>query len=78
MTPHSRTAQALAYARKAARDGELLPAAHATGPYGERFWGRVTLGTPGRTKAECLDAFLATTLAAACPPRPAASGVQPA
>ncbi len=78
MTPHSRTAQALAYARKAARDGELLPAPHAAGPYGERFWNRVTLGTPGRTKAECLDAFLATTLAAACASRHPASGAQPA
>ena len=76
--PDGPPSQHLAYARKAARDGELLPADHAAGPHGDRFWGRVTLGTPGRTQAECLDAFLAASPLAASTSRSSASRGRPA
>ena len=52
-------AQALRYARHRASRGALLPAADADGRYGTAFWDGVAARVPGRTPAECLDAFLA-------------------
>ena len=69
--------QYLLEARKSARDGSLLPPAHSAGPHGDRFWSRVVLGTPGRTQAECLDAFLAASPLAASTSRSSASGNRP-
>jgi hypothetical protein len=51
--------QSLQRARTSAAPGKLLSSAAADGLYGDRFWAQVASGVPGRTAAECLDAYLA-------------------
>ena len=51
--------QALERARNHAKPGQLLGSDVQVGPYGDRFWTRVALATPGRTVTECLDAYIA-------------------
>ncbi len=65
MTQHLNRAQVLQYARTAAPEGRLLPSALADGRYGGRFWAHVANGVPGRTAADCLDAYAASPLAPA-------------
>ena len=51
-------AQTLRFARARASHGAFLPAADTNGRYGARFWDGVAARVPGRTPAECIDAFL--------------------
>jgi hypothetical protein len=57
--------QVLQRARAAAPAGRLLPPALADGCYGTRFWEYVARGLPGRTAADCIDAYAASPLAPA-------------
>jgi hypothetical protein len=56
---HRPTSQALKRARAAAPDGAMLRRDEADSIYGDRFWAHVAREVPGRTAAECLDAYVA-------------------
>jgi hypothetical protein len=57
LTP-SPVMQALKRARADAPDGTMLTRDVADSIYGDRFWARVAAAVPGRTAAECLDAYI--------------------
>ncbi len=50
--------QSLKKARDAAESPSLFPPKYDPRPYSERFWAAVAKGMPGRTAADCLDAYV--------------------